>query len=97
MIVGDRYPCFMCVSGESQLRLDKRQRPFFKCSKCGCIIFPGDGIQGPTRLWGRVTLALRAGDDEAAREIVRREQEAVRREEQEVEREQLRPVQPATA
>jgi hypothetical protein len=73
--IGENVPCLICIQGNMQLRLDKRQRPYFRCGSCGAFIFPSTTIDGPVRLWGKIGLALRAGDTEAAAEYLRRERE----------------------
>lgn len=75
MNIGENVPCLICIQGNMQLRLDKRQRPYFRCGSCGAFIFPSTTIDGPVRLWGKIGKALRAGDAEAASEYLRKERE----------------------
>ena len=74
---GDSFDCLYCVSpGTYMLKVDRRGSPFFLCTSCGSRTFiHGNGLAGPQRLWGKLGLALRAGDDDVARELIKREVE----------------------
>jgi len=77
MTPGQKFDCLYCLApGAYELRITKKGGPYFICSVCGSRTFVhGNGLAGPTRLWGKLTLALRAGDSEAAKELVKREVE----------------------
>ena len=80
MHVGESYPCILCLSvptptqgGGMQLRLDKRLRPYWSCSCCGGKIFPANSILGPMALWGKIAIAVKLGEADVAKELLRRE------------------------
>ena len=80
MQVGESYPCILCLSvptqagmGGMQLRLDKRQKPYWSCCSCGGKIFPANSLVGPMALWGKIAVAIKLGETDVASELLRRE------------------------
>jgi len=75
MNVGGRYPCLFCLAPEGyELRLDKKGRPFFMCSACGCRTFTRGAVslRGPELLWKPLHVALANGEADVARVLVKR-------------------------
>ena len=75
MRYGERYTCVFCLTPAAyELKLDKKQRPFFACVSCGCKTFlRGEfSLKGPTMLWGPLSIALRNNEAEVARVLVAR-------------------------
>ena len=70
---GDVVSCIFCLQPDAlEVKLDKKGRPFFKCHCCGTMCFiHGRGMAGPSLLFGPLTMALKLGQQDAAREIVR--------------------------
>lgn len=52
-IMGE-YDCFFCLHQRCmKLKLDKKSRPYLKCSRCNTIAFlsTDESLRGPNRLW----------------------------------------------
>ena len=78
MRFGDRLACIFCLAPDaSELRADRKGRPFFLCTACGARTFlrGNQSLAGPTLLWGPLVGALSNGDSEAGRVLL---QDAVR-------------------
>jgi hypothetical protein len=75
MTPGQSFDCLYCLGrGCYELRISRKDTPYFICRQCGSRTFiHGDGLRGPQVLWGKLSLALSAGDVEAAKELVARE------------------------
>jgi hypothetical protein len=57
------------------LRVDKKQRPYFRCESCGTMVFLRGGnqaLRGPSLLWGPMNRAMQASDAAAAKVLLDR-------------------------
>ena len=75
LTAGTKIACVGCaVDNACEVRIDKKGKPYLKCGHCSSIFFlRGPGWRGPEKFWGKLSMAVRSGQDEAAREILRRE------------------------
>jgi len=75
MRYGDKVACIFCLTpNSSELRADRKGRPFMICTAgCGArTFFRGtQSLVGPSMLWGPLTHALMNNDAEAAQVILR--------------------------
>ncbi len=74
---GEVVDCIYCLAPLSlSFRIGKKGHFFCLCGVCGSrTFFHGAGLTGPTKLWGKMTMALKAGEDDVARELIKREVE----------------------
>jgi hypothetical protein len=73
MTIGKKETCLYCLTPDSyEMKLDKKNKPYFICSCCGCRTFlRGEmSLRGPSVLWGPLASALRAKDSEVAAILV---------------------------
>jgi len=75
MTPGQKVDCIFCLAPSAlELRITRKGGPMLMCGCCGSRTFiHGHGLNGILRIYGKITLALQAGDTEAAKELLKRE------------------------